>query len=105
MMFRLIRYLGALLLMLLTGWACGPDTETIVQTKVAERVGEFRAKRQAECQLRLLTRAEKMADSLLIQEAIDDLNDSLARSRPGRPDRPAAVPPIDSSSVKPLFEQ
>lgn len=105
MIFKLIRYLGGMITMLLTVCACGSDTEAIVRTKVNERVGEFRAKRLAECEARLLARAEKMADSLLIQEAINALNDSLARSRPGRPDRPPAVPPLDSTPVKPLFDQ
>jgi hypothetical protein len=32
------------------------------------------------------------------------LNDSLGRLRPGRPFQPAAVPPIDSLSVQPIFK-
>ncbi|MCC7505533.1 MAG: hypothetical protein IT259_09535 [Saprospiraceae bacterium] len=99
----------AVLFYLLISWllsaACGRDTDKLVQAKVAERVNEYSAKRIAECERNLLARAEKIADSLLIQEAIDDLNDSLARSRPGRPDRPAPIPPIDSTPVKPIFER
>ncbi len=93
------------ILLLSVIWGCGPDNDTVVQVKVAERVNAFRDKKIAECENALLAKAEKMADSLLMQEAINALNDSLARSRPGRPFRPPAIPPIDSASVKPLFDQ
>lgn len=83
---------------------CGADTHAIVEAKVAERVDADRTKRIAECEATLLAKAEKIADSLLIQEAINALNDSLARSRPGRPYRPPAIPPIDSAPVHPLFD-
>lgn len=84
--------------------SCGQDTEALVQTKVAERVNAYRAKRIADCESALLAKAEKMADSLLILDAVNALNDSLARSRPGRPFHPPAIPPIDSAPVKPLFD-
>lgn len=92
-------------LLLFCCWGCGRDTEAVVQQSVAERVAAYRIKQEAECRSALLARAEKMADSLLILEAIRDINDSLQRIRPGRPGRPAIIPPIDSAAVKPLFDQ
>ena len=83
--------------------ACGPDKEAIVREKVAERVSDFVLKKRTECREALLTEAEKTVDSLLLTEAQNDLNDSLARLRPGRPFQPAPVPPIDSLQVKPIF--
>lgn len=83
---------------------CGGDKESIVQEKVAERVTAFKEKKRAECRESLLLKAEKTVDSLLLTEAQQALNDSLSRLRPGRPFQPAPVPPIDSLSVKPIFE-
>ena len=84
---------------------CGPDKEAIILEKVAERVEVFRAKKNAECRQALLSDAEQIVDSLLLEEAMMELSDSLARSRPGRPSKPAFLPPIDSLPVKPLFQQ
>lgn len=85
--------------------ACFEDTEAIVQQKVSERVTVFKAKKSIECRAALLERAERVVDSLLLTEAQNSLNDSLARRRPGRPYQPPAIPPIDSFTVKPIFDQ
>ena len=84
--------------------ACKQDVEAIVQAKVAERVAEFKAKKSAECLETLHQTAEHTVDSLLLTDAQNALNDSLARLRPGRPLQPAAIPAIDSLSVKPIFD-
>lgn len=84
--------------------SCGRDTESIVQEKVAERVEAFVRKKREECRESLMQVAEKTVDSLLLTDAQASLNDSLARLRPGRPFQPAAVPPIDSLSVQPIFK-
>lgn len=84
---------------------CGPDQEAIVRQKVEERTSVFRAKKSAECREKLFMAAEKMVDSLLLAEAQQQLRDSLSRSRPGRPLKPLPVPPIDSLTVKPLFDR
>lgn len=89
-------------------WAlsgCAPDQEAIVRQKVEERTRIFRAKKTAECREKLFMAAEKMVDSLLLSEAQQELQDSLSRSRPGRPLKPVPVPPIDSLTVKPLFDR
>ncbi len=95
--------LGCLCLLLQA--SCSGDNEVIVQEKVAERVMVFKAKKRAECLETLLQTAEHMVDSLLLTEAQNALNDSLARLRPGRPFQPAAILPIDSLTVKPIFER
>jgi hypothetical protein len=94
----------ALLWVLITGApiGCGTDKETIIQKKVAERVAEFRTKKRQECTTALLADAEKIVDSLLLDEAKQQLNDSLMRTRPSRPVQPADIPAIDSSAVAPI---
>jgi len=94
----------AICLGLLIWTACNQDTEAIVQEKVAERVDAFKTKKSAECMEALLQTAEHTVDSLLLTDAQNALNDSLARLRPGRPFQPAAIPPIDSLTVKPIFD-
>ncbi len=83
--------------------SCSRDKEAIVQEKVAERLTAFIEKEVAECRETLLQTAESTVDSLLLLEAQNALNDSLARLRPGRPFQPAAIPPIDSLSVQPIL--
>lgn len=83
---------------------CGPDREAIVREKVAERVTAFREKKKAECREETYQKAERIVDSLLLEEAKMALNDSLARLRPGKPAKPAPLPPIDSAPVAPLFD-
>jgi len=85
-------------------FACGDGTERIVQEKVAERVAEFRKKEAPKCRAALLVEAGRMADSLLLYEALHEVNDSLRNLHPFRPVKPPKIPPIDSLVVKPLFE-
>ncbi len=83
---------------------CGRDKETIVQAKVAERVQVFRLKQLSDCRATLLRDAEKRVDSLLLAEAKGTLADSLARLKPFKPSQPPPLVPIDSLSVRPIFE-
>jgi hypothetical protein len=85
-------------------WACKGDNERIIQQKVAENVRDFRQKKSLECRDLLLREAEEIVDSLLLSEATDAMSDSLGRLRPGRPVQPPPIPPIDSMSVRPLFD-
>ena len=51
----------------------------------------------------LLEDAERLADSLLLEEARAEVLDSLNRARPLRPPIPAPLDPIDSATVHPIF--
>jgi hypothetical protein len=88
---------------MLTLSSCAQDKEKIVAEKIEERVSAFRAKKTEECREHLLQLAERIADSLLLADAQSALNDSLSRLRPLRPYEPAAIPPIDSLTVQPIF--
>lgn len=89
---------------LLSCLACSGNKERIVQEKVAEQVAEFRKKEAPKCRAALLTEAGRIADSLLLYEALEEVNDSLRNRHPFRPVKPPRIPPIDSAAVKPLFE-
>jgi len=104
--FSNIRFTPVLLLVfcLLTP-ACGPDEQTVVQQKVDGRVAEFVKKKKEECRISLLEQAEKIVDSLLLNEAQLQLRDSLNRTRPFKPVEPIPVLPIDSAEVKPIFKK
>lgn len=84
--------------------SCRRDKEEIVQAKVAERVQVFRLKQISECRTNLLRDAEKRVDSLLLEEAKGTLTDSLTRLKPFKPNQPPPLMPIDSLSVRPIFE-
>lgn len=83
--------------------ACTDRRPQIIAEKVAERVEKERVRKAAECRDRLLTSAAEIADSLLLERAKLELQDSLRRGRPVRPAKPAALPALDSGSVKPIF--
>lgn len=86
-------------------WSCGNRQEARIQREIREKTTAFRIKKSAECQESLLSKAERLADSLLLAEAKQQLEDSLMRTRPFRPAKPATIPPIDSLQVKPIFPQ
>ncbi|MEO0007106.1 MAG: hypothetical protein RJA20_1302 [Bacteroidota bacterium] len=82
---------------------CQEDRSAIVKQKVQERVAEFREKQRVICRMALYEKAGRMADSILIAEAKQEVQDSLGRLRPFRPSQPPDVLPIDSARVAPLF--
>jgi hypothetical protein len=83
---------------------CVRDKEKVVQAKVAERVLAFRTKHLSDCRTALLRDAEEWVDSLLLLEATGTLSDSLTRLKPTKPAQPPPLVPIDSLSVRPLFD-
>lgn len=84
---------------------CKTDKENIIREKVSELVTTFKIKQNAECRASLLQDAEQIVDSILLEEAKGQLNDSLMRLRPFKPPQPIAVPPIDTNPVSPLFPE
>jgi hypothetical protein len=91
-------------ILVLLAAACSGRRERLVRETVAANVEEFRKKEQAKCRATLLTEAGQTADSLLLYEALSEVNDSLAGRRPFRPARPGQIAPIDSAAVRPIFE-
>ncbi len=85
--------------------ACDDRRDQIIAEKVAERVEKERSRKSADCRNQLLSSAGKIADSLLLEAAKMELQDSLFQNRPVRPTKPATVPPLDSAAVKPIFKE
>jgi hypothetical protein len=85
--------------------SCKTDKENIISEQVSERVAAFKIKQNAECRASLMHDAEQIVDSILLEEAKGQLNDSLMRLRPFKPPQPIAVPPIDTNPVSPLFPE
>jgi hypothetical protein len=84
--------------------SCSKDPSEIIEARVAERVNDFRQKELEKCRIALLEEANQTADSLMLKEAQAELNDSLLNRRPGKPYKPAPIDPIDSSAVRPIFD-
>lgn len=91
------------ILLLSFAFACNKNKEEIIQQKVTDAVSDFRQKKMAECREILLREAEETVDSLLLLDATNSMNDSLARLRPFRPVQPPPILPIDSLQVQPIF--
>ena len=89
----------------LAGSGCQSDKTEIIAEKVKARVDEFVKTKREECRVSLMEEAEKVVDSLLLQEAQYGLRDSLNRTKPSAPFPPSEVPPIDSLEIKPIFEK
>ncbi len=102
-LFKYLTCTGVFLLLLIG--ACSKGKERIVSQTVEQRVSDFRKKEIAKCRTELLEAAEKTVDSLLLHEALHEVQDSLKRLRPFKPIAPPTIPPIDSLLIKPVFEQ
>ncbi|MFN4081983.1 MAG: hypothetical protein ACK4NS_13875, partial [Saprospiraceae bacterium] len=94
----------ALLCCLLWNWACRPDVERIVRARVDEQVLVARKKAQERCNEDLYAEAERIADSILLYGSRPSWADSLDLGRPARPIAPPRMAPIDSATVRPIFE-
>jgi hypothetical protein len=99
----LTRYFLFCLLAAVLCHACEVDRSAELQVEINKRVDRARKQYQESCMTKTLQNAEKLADSLLISEAKLTVNDSLRNRMPYKPLQPAAVAPIDSLKVAPLF--
>ncbi len=98
------RFSRTLLLILILP-ACETDRSAELEAEINKRVNQARKQYTEACNNRTMARAEKLADSLLLVEARQNVNDSLRNRLPGKPLPPAAVVPLDSSEVAPLFPE
>ena len=85
--------------------ACTGDRERLLEGHINERVSDFKRKHAAQKKVQLLKLAGGIADSLLLNEAILAVKDSLANRKPWRPLEPPRVEPLDSGPVQPIFNR
>jgi hypothetical protein len=85
--------------------ACTGDRERILEGYINERVTEFERKHTAQKEIQLLKLAGGIADSLLLDEAIASVKDSLGNRKPSRPMEPPRLEPLDSGPVQPIFDR
>lgn len=83
---------------------CKKDKSRTINARVEERVSAVRVKKIEECRNALYSEANKVVDSLMLAEAQAGLNDSLLNRRPGKPNKPAPIEPVDTLSVGPIFK-
>ena len=85
--------------------ACTGDRERILEGYINERVTEFERKHTAQKEIQLLKLAGGIADSLLLDEAIASVKDSLGNRKPSRPMEPPRIEPLDSGPFQPIFDR
>ena len=85
--------------------ACERDRTEEINAEIQNRVARYAKQYTADCTQSTLDEAEKIVDSLMLEEARAAINDSLRNKAAARPAPPARLSPIDSAVVKPLFDQ
>lgn len=83
---------------------CGPDRDALIMAYVSERVTDFARKEQKKCRDGLLERASGIVDSILLAEVTAVAQDSLRSRKPWRPVVPPPIEPLDSGSIRPIFD-
>ena len=101
-----IRYL--ILFLTLSLFSCGKefeDRETYIQRSLKEKKEKFLEKEEASCLKALYDQAEEIADSLILQEALQ--LDSLQKDLPLVPPKPVFIEPApsgDSLAIEPFLD-
>ena len=83
--------------------SCKNDQTERVNSEVAQQVVKFQKKYDQECRDKLFATAEKIVDSLLLEEAKAGVSDSLRNQVPTKPSLPVKLTPLDTENVAPLF--
>ena len=82
--------------------SCGPSAEERVDAILQMRIDAYKAKKVKTCDQELLSRANEVADSMIIAQAFQDTTAKYVR--PIRPEIDSIVLPDREKSVKPLFD-
>lgn len=93
-----------LFLLITIAFSCSRKKEQLILETVEKRVADFTKKEKIKCREELLAEAEHIVDSLLLTEALSEVQDSLKQLRPAKPLPPDTILPIDSLKIKPIFE-
>ena len=79
--------------------------KALIEKTIKEKVTSFEAKKRATCMREALKEALEVADSVMIQLALSKVDTSGKENRPIKPIRPNLDLPVDTTPIKPLFEE
>jgi len=100
-----LRILGICLLVSL--FACQDKAalrQVLIEKTIKEKVASFKQKKITTCTKEALAEAIIIADSVMIQLALSQVDTSGRGNRPTKPARPELDLPVDTTPIKPLFE-
>ncbi len=76
----------------------------LIEQTVKEKVANHQKKKKANCRREALAEAVIIADSVMIQLALSKVDTNGQGNRPIKPARPELDLPVDTTPIKPLFE-
>ncbi|GEM_PF-4282324 len=102
---KLSLWIGCLLICSL--FACHDKaalTQALIAETVTQKVASHQRKKIATCKREALAEALEIADSVMIKLALSKVDTSGQGNRPLKPARPELDLPVDTTPIKPLFE-
>ncbi len=79
-------------------------TQALIDETVQQKVASHQRKKIATCRNEALAEALAIADSVMIKLALSKVDTSGQGNRPTKPARPELDLPVDTTPIKPLFE-
>jgi len=78
--------------------------QALIEKTIKEKVNSFQKKKKATCKKEALAEALIIADSMMIKMALSKVDTSGQGNRPVKPARPELNLLVDTTPIKPLFE-
>lgn len=78
--------------------------QALIEQTVKEKVANHQKKKKATCRQEALAEAVIIADSVMIKLALSKVDTGGQGNRPIKPSRPDLDLPVDTTPIKPLFE-
>jgi len=78
--------------------------QALIEQTVKEKIANHQKKKTTTCRKEALAEALVIADSVMIQLALSNVDTSGKGNRPIKPARPELDLPVDTTPIKPLFE-
>lgn len=81
------------------------DIEALINEEVAKRIDDFKRIKLERCEETALKEANRIVDSLLIEQAFFERDTFFRPDKPNKPERPVIKQLGDSLPLKPLFQR
>ena len=78
--------------------------QALIEKTIQEKITSFKQKKIMTCTKEALAEAVIIADSVMINLALNYVDTSGRGNRPAKPTRPELDLPVDTTPIKPLFE-